>query len=513
MAVSTLEAQGAMANANPNILSNTYTGGAQQNTTMTAPPPNVPDETPELPPGSEQAMGLAQDTAQSLYDRGFVSQQEGQREQSLNELAGYDRMLNDVYQGKSFFPQTEGYVDNPADLTGGLSRIAGLTGGVASQTASAIDTTERSYQMAVNSVLDRFNQFAAMQLEREKLTQSGSGGFDINSILSILTNNETQQAMPEEPQEEMLGPATFAGGQQNVPTATLASSQPRTLGISTAETPIGFQANTMALPTPTGPSPVMTAPAPTQVGFQAQSPLAGLPTTQQFMQPGAGNVETGSNNLIKALQMAKNMDQVNTIIKLNEIVQKSKGTGTLSEGQMTSASDLRQEFGKAKAIADTMLDAHQVILNAAPTHAGDLASITAFIRMLTKRSIVTEAQSEAAGETDSLLQEAQQQYQKLVGGGRLLPEQRIQLKAETSRIFEEQMTRFQTAVNYYASIAPQYGVQPYLVVGSQDQLRPYFERTPQMSVQEQGREPIENFMEQRPSLWESISRGLKGGIV
>ena len=525
MAISTLQAQGQMASANPNIISKTYTGG-QNDTSTIAPPPKTPTPEPALP-GMAEATDVAQGAGEQMYGSGFVQGQENNRAQMMGELGNYDRMLNEVYQGKSMFPATPGYVDNPADMTAGIAQMAGMTGNQIGQTAGSIDTAERSYQMAINSVLDRFNQFASLQLEREKLNGGGTGGFDIGGIISALTGSTTEnQISPASTPQNDLGPINVASiTPSNVPTTTtsnlMASAIPLSSNIKTANVIPGLPMKNNLLTPSVGSQPnIVTTPAPTTTGqgFNLPATLAQLPTTQQFLNPGAGNVQTNpqSSKLLKALSYAKNEQQVNMIIKLNELVQQAQGTGStsLTDTQMTSANQLRNQFDQERAIADTMVDAHQIIMNSTPTMAGDQAAVTAFIRMLTKRSIVTGAQSEETAQTESLLQAAQQQLHKIIGGGKLLPVQRTQIRAETERIYQEQMSRFQNRVQYYASIAPRYGVDPYLVVGSQETLSPYFGKADQgaTGVPSGGRPGIDSFIQEKPSLWETIVGGMKGGM-
>jgi hypothetical protein len=190
MALSTLEAQGAAANANPNIVSNTYTGNAAQGAgaplTQPATPPVTPPAAVTGIPGMQQAQAAATDVSNQLYQGGggMVSGLETQRNAMMSELYDYDRMLDQVYAGQSYFPQTQGYVDNPADLVSGLSSMASATGANIGRTAAAVDTTERAYNMAISNVMDRFLSFYQMeqaqrQWEREmslKEKEASGGG-------------------------------------------------------------------------------------------------------------------------------------------------------------------------------------------------------------------------------------------------------------------------------------------------------------------------------------------------
>jgi len=77
-------------------------------------------------------------------------------------------MLGQVYAGKSMYPSVEGYVDNPADRVAGLAGISSATAGNVGRVASAVDTTERAYNMAISNVMDRFLSFAQLQQQQRQ---------------------------------------------------------------------------------------------------------------------------------------------------------------------------------------------------------------------------------------------------------------------------------------------------------------------------------------------------------
>jgi hypothetical protein len=174
MALSTLDAQGQMANSNPNIISDTYTGSTGGGTTSLQPAPTAPSSSQALAtqvagvPGMEQATNVATGLANNLYSSQFVPGMESQRNAMIQELYDYDNMMGDIYAGQSYFPQVEGYVDNPADMFGAIAGVSGATGSDISRTASTIDATERAYNMAVANVMDRFMDFYRMQAEEKR---------------------------------------------------------------------------------------------------------------------------------------------------------------------------------------------------------------------------------------------------------------------------------------------------------------------------------------------------------
>lgn len=197
MASPILEAQAAQAAANPNIVSELATGSPPP--AMTPPPAaTAPAQTmPAVPTGGQGAAQAALDMSNQLYGTGMVSGLETQRNSMMQELYDYDRLLDKSYGGYSPYPQTPGYVENPADRVGALANIAGMTGSNIGRVAASVDTTERAYQMAVSSVMDKFMQMMQLQqdqqqfreqmdLEKEKLRASGKAGTDADRIKATL---------------------------------------------------------------------------------------------------------------------------------------------------------------------------------------------------------------------------------------------------------------------------------------------------------------------------------------
>jgi hypothetical protein len=161
-----LDAQGTMANQNPNIISPTYTGAnAPENQTT---PLQAPPAVPQLPAttGMPEAANVASNLSQQLYGGGMMQGLESQRNSMMQELYDYDNQLGTIYQGGSQFPQYDWYVENPNDRMAGLSSIAGATGANIARTTGAIDVTERAYNTAISNVLDKFLSFYQLQQQQ-----------------------------------------------------------------------------------------------------------------------------------------------------------------------------------------------------------------------------------------------------------------------------------------------------------------------------------------------------------
>ena len=228
MALDTLEAQGQMANTNPNIISDTYTGdnASGGNGLMPAPPSGNSMPAPQTNvPGMADASNVATTLANNLYASNFVPGMESQRNAMMQELYDYDNMLGRIYEGQSYFPQVEGYVDNPADMTGAIAGVSGATGSDIGRTAATIDATERAYNMAISNVMDRFMDFYSMQqqqrmwereldLKEKEAGLSGSSDEADRMAMAVLFGADPQQVTSG----NLVGALASAGQAQTGPT-------------------------------------------------------------------------------------------------------------------------------------------------------------------------------------------------------------------------------------------------------------------------------------------------------
>jgi len=225
-----MQTQGQLANQNPNILSKTYSGAQADTTTPMTKPATTPTTAPEAPattapaplqiptnvPGMAQANTMAQNLSTQLYQGGPVAGLESNKEAQLKELFSYDQNLDKIYQGQSPYPQTAGYVENPADRLSGLANVYGQTASNIGKTVGQIDVTERAYNTAISSVLDRFISFAQMQqtqaqndkdyeLKRQQLElekQKAGGG--AKTMAGVIASLKAAQGLPEDQKQNAL---------------------------------------------------------------------------------------------------------------------------------------------------------------------------------------------------------------------------------------------------------------------------------------------------------------------
>lgn len=128
-----------------------------------APTPFVPPANP--PAGYQQGSQIAQDLSSRLYSGGPVAGMEQNRDALTRQLFAYDQQLD---KGSSPFPQTPGYVENPADLYSAAGSFASGLGGVSNKISSGISTNEKAYQDATSSILDKFVNLLTIQENRKQ---------------------------------------------------------------------------------------------------------------------------------------------------------------------------------------------------------------------------------------------------------------------------------------------------------------------------------------------------------
>lgn len=223
-----MQGQGEIAKTNPNIISNTYTADqAATNTTPMRTPAQVPTGQPTSPqpapaqvptstPGVAQATGIATNLSNQLYGGGTIAGLESNRDAQLKELFGYDQQLDQVYSGKSPYPQVEGYVENPADRMAGLANVYGQTAANVERTTGQIDVTERAYNTAISNVLDRFMSFMQLnqaqqqydkdyELKRQELEiKRQQAGVGTKTMKGVIESLRAAQNLPEDQKQNAL---------------------------------------------------------------------------------------------------------------------------------------------------------------------------------------------------------------------------------------------------------------------------------------------------------------------
>ena len=133
-------------------------------------PTRIADEVQgTLPAGLTSPSQVTQPTMQlnaDLEAGGFTDSGQGNIDQMTQELFNLDQQLEGQY--KSPFPQTEGYVDNPADMIGGYGRVASGMAGNIGAAQGTVDATKAQYDRAVSAILDRFMGFYEMQQKQRE---------------------------------------------------------------------------------------------------------------------------------------------------------------------------------------------------------------------------------------------------------------------------------------------------------------------------------------------------------
>jgi hypothetical protein len=128
-----------------------------------------------------------------------------------------------------------------------------------------------------------------------------------------------------------------------------------------------------------------------------------------------------------------------------------------SDPNVKTFSTTRDSYNKIKTIATSK-----------PSAAGDLSMIFAYMKTLDPGSVVREGEFATAQNTTGVSGKVINQYNKILSGERLSPEQRKDFFNQASGIYKSQKQGYDKAKSEYSRIAGKYGVDPSMVILEQD---------------------------------------------
>jgi hypothetical protein len=131
------------------------------------------------------------------------------------------------------------------------------------------------------------------------------------------------------------------------------------------------------------------------------------------------------------------------------------------------ADKLRDEFNAASKDFVAVGDSYNTVRAAAqdPTAAGDLSLIFAYMKMLDPNSVVREQEFANAQNAAGVPDQVRNQWNKVISGERLNPDQRADFIAQAKKVYEIRKSRNQGVVKRYTEIAKRNKVNPDDVVG------------------------------------------------
>jgi hypothetical protein len=401
-----LDAQGTMANNNPSIISDTYTGAkAPENTTipLQAAPPAPAPTMPSVSPSMTQANDVISNLSSQLYSGGPVAGMENQRAAMLGELAGYDSQLGQVYGGQSPFPTVPGYVDNPNDLMGGLSSISGMTAGNIGRTTGAIDTTERAYQLATSTVMSQFMDF---------MKQQSADRF-----------NE-QQLQIEKEKLQLEREKAGAGSQNNMLKILAAWS-----GVSLDD-------------------------------------AGGLSLDKVSKELQTMTPEQKQARKLSAMAYAKDPAEAKQLNDLFDTYSKGGTAGMVSPEDRVAVSSLRKEFQTSTSDFDAVRTSYVNAKAATDSPMGDETLAQAYLVSLNPRSFTTGTASklDLFKNAESLPGKMGDAYRKIVLGRSLSADQRQEMIQNIENKFKEYEKQYKTIVGNYKQLSESYGLDPQTII-------------------------------------------------
>lgn len=147
----------------------------------------------------------------------------------------------------------------------------------------------------------------------------------------------------------------------------------------------------------------------------------------------------------------------------------SQGSGTTLPGEMSvgeargyaQANQLMGRYMQQTADDRKVADLYGTVVAASedPSPAGDLSLIFAYMKVLDPGSVVREGEFANAQNTGSIPQRVWAQYNKVLKGTRLTPEQRADFLNAATRIAKQRWQKLQGVVQRYEQIASRRGIE------------------------------------------------------
>ena len=149
--------------------------------------------------------------------------------------------------------------------------------------------------------------------------------------------------------------------------------------------------------------------------------------------------------------------------------EKEKRAKIIAQGQdLKNADNLRKEF-IGQPIVKNFQDVQQSYakiqqLSKAPSAAGDISMIFAYMKMLDPGSVVREGEQATAQNAAGIPDQVRNAYNRLLNGQRLTPRQRADFINQARSIYNSHQSLVSRLEQDYKGLAQQYGTNPQLVV-------------------------------------------------
>lgn len=136
----------------------------------------------------------------------------------------------------------------------------------------------------------------------------------------------------------------------------------------------------------------------------------------------------------------------------------------------TRANTLRDEFNNLTKDYSTVQQAYDTINSVAaqPSAAGDLSLVFAYMKMLDPNSSVRESEQASASNAAGVPSRIRNQWNKLLNGETLNPEQRQDFVGQAANVLKARRTQYDKTRGKYKTLASRAGVDPIDVIGEED---------------------------------------------
>jgi hypothetical protein len=124
--------------------------------------------------------------------------------------------------------------------------------------------------------------------------------------------------------------------------------------------------------------------------------------------------------------------------------------------------DLRKEFSSEADYFKAIKNSFDTIRSIArePSAAGDIGLVFSIMKMFDPGSVVRESEFATAQNAAGVPERVRAQYNRVLNGERLTPDQRADFVGTAQRIYQDQAESFSRKREFYSGLAAQYGMSP-----------------------------------------------------
>jgi hypothetical protein len=200
----------------------------------------------------------------------------------------------------------------------------------------------------------------------------------------------------------------------------------------------------------------------TEEGKARQDLEAGLITQEEFDRinaPEQAKFQSDVGKLLSDRQLAVQEFGENSP-QANAITEAINAKEVKEPPSLSDVAGIRKEFTNLSGNFIGIKDAYKKVESSGDNAAGDLALIFSFMKILDPGSVVREQEFANAQNSAGVPEQIRNQYNRVLSGERLSPEQRVRFRGEAQNIFNAQKETQKANEQIFRSIAERQGMNP-----------------------------------------------------